>query len=256
MKRFWNWVRDETNPEQRVLRLEGAIAEDSWLDDEVTPAAFKSELMDGSGPITVWINSPGGDCIAAAQIYNMLVDYPSDVTVIIDGLAASAASVIAMAGTTVRMSPVSLMMIHNPLTVAMGDTEEMRKAIQLLDEVKESIINAYEIKTGLSRARLSHLMDGETWMNAKKAVELGFCDEILSQPASTEPLEDSFTFSRRAVTNCLLQKLKAHLPEPEPEQQIEPAPQPEPEHRVRISDDDPKARFIRYQMNLEGFPHE
>ena len=215
MKKFWNWIRDETNPDARILRLEGAIAEESWFDDEVTPAAFKAELTSGSGPITVWINSPGGDCVAAAQIYNMLMDYPADVTVRIDGIAARAASVIAMAGTKVQMSPVSVMMIHNPLTVAMGDSDEMRRAIQLLDEVKESIINAYEIKTGLSRAKLSHLMDGETWMNAKKALELGFCDEILYQPEAEPAPEDSFTFSRRAVTNSLLDKLKTRIPKPD-----------------------------------------
>lgn len=215
MKKFWNWIRDETNPDARILRLEGAIAEESWFDDEVTPAAFKAELTSGSGPITVWINSPGGDCVAAAQIYNMLMDYPSDVIVRIDGIAASAASVIAMAGTKVQMSPVSVMMIHNPLTVAMGDSDEMRRAIQLLDEVKESIINAYEIKTGLSRTKLSHLMDGETWMNAKKALELGFCDEILYQPEAEPAPEDSFTFSRRAVTNSLLDKLKTRIPQPD-----------------------------------------
>ena len=215
MKKFWNWIRDETNPDARILRLEGAIAEESWFDDEITPAAFKAKLASGSGPITVWINSPGGDCVAAAQIYNMLMDYPADVTVRIDGIAASAASVIAMAGTKVQMSPVSVMMIHNPLTVAMGDSDEMRRAIQLLDEVKESIINAYEIKTGLSRARLSHLMDGETWMNAKKALELGFCDEILYQPEAEPAPEDSFTFSRRAVTNSLLDKLKTRIPKPD-----------------------------------------
>ena len=215
MKKFWNWIRDETAPDARILRLEGAIAEESWFDDEVTPAAFKAELTSGSGPITVWINSPGGDCVAAAQIYNMLMDYPADVTVRIDGIAASAASVIAMAGTKVQMSPVSVMMIHNPLTVVMGDSDEMRRAIQLLDEVKESIINAYEIKTGLSRAKLSHLMDGETWMNAKKALELGFCDEILYQPEAEPAPEDSFTFSRRAVTNSLLDKLKTRIPKPD-----------------------------------------
>ena len=215
MKKFWNWIRDETNPDARILRLEGAIAEESWFDDEVTPAAFKAELTSGSGPITVWINSPGGDCVAAAQIYNMLMDYPADVIVRIDGIAASAASVIAMAGTKVQMSPVSVMMIHNPLTVAMGDSDEMRRAIQLLDEVKESIINAYEIKTGLSRAKLSQLMDGETWMNAKKALELGFCDEILYQPEAEPAPEDSFTFSRRAVTNSLLDKLKTRIPKPD-----------------------------------------
>ena len=215
MKKFWTWIRDETAPDARILRLEGAIAEESWFDDEVTPAAFKAELTSGSGPITVWINSPGGDCVAAAQIYNMLMDYPADVTVRIDGIAASAASVIAMAGTKVQMSPVSVMMIHNPLTVAMGDSDEMRRAIQLLDEVKESIINAYEIKTGLSRAKRSHLMDGETWMNAKKALELGFCDEILYQPEAEPAPEDSFTFSRRAVTNSLLDKLKTRIPKPD-----------------------------------------
>ena len=183
----------------------------------MTPALFKADLNAGSGPITVWINSPGGDCVAAAQIYNMLMDYPGDVTVKVDGIAASAASVIAMAGTRVLMSPVSTMMIHNPLTVAMGDSDEMRRAIQMLDEVKESIINAYEIKTGLSRTRLSHLMDAETWMNANKALELGFCDEIMFRREEAEAdAEDSFLYSSRAVTNCLLNKLKAHAPKPEP----------------------------------------
>lgn len=131
---------------------------ESWFDDDVTPQLFKDELNSGTGNITVWINSPGGDCVAAAQIYNMLMDYKGNVTVKIDGIAASAASVIAMAGTEVLMSPVSTMMIHNPATVAMGDHNEMQKAIEMLNEVKESIINAYEIKTGLSRAKLSHLM--------------------------------------------------------------------------------------------------
>ena len=233
MKKFWNWVRDDTTQE-RILHLEGAIAEESWFGDDVTPAAFKNELHAGDGPITVWINSPGGDCVAAAQIYNMLMDYPADVTVVIDGIAASAASVIAMAGTTVKMSPVSLMMIHNPLTVAMGDSEEMRKAIQLLDEVKESIINAYEIKTSMSRTKLSHLMDAETWMNAKKALELGFCDEIMYQPEAAQPdsPEDSFVFSRRAVTNCLMDKVKAKLPKPEP--------------KVRASDLEKRLALLKY----------
>jgi len=207
MKKFWNWAKNE---DERVLYLNGAIADETWWGDEVTPAVFKDELLAGNGPITVWINSPGGDCIAAAQIYNMLMDYTGAVTVKIDGIAASAASVIAMAGTRVLMSPTSLMMIHNPLTIAIGDSEEMQKAVAMLDEVKESIINAYEIKTGLSRVKLSHLMDAETWMNAKKAVELGFADDILFQ-ADAQPEPDDFTgfaFSRRAVTASLLDKVK------------------------------------------------
>ena len=122
-------------------------------------------------------------------IYNMLMDYPHNVTVKIDGIAASAASVIAMAGTKVLVSPVSMMMIHNPMTVAMGDTAEMQKAIEMLGSVKDSIINAYEIKTGLSRAKLSHLMDAETWMDANKAVELGFADEIMTRSEVSEDME-------------------------------------------------------------------
>ena len=118
----------------------------SWFDDDVTPKLFRDELFAEKGDITIWINSPGGDCVAAAQIYNMMMEYPGNVTVKIDGIAASAASVIAMAGTKVLVSPVSMLMIHNPMTAAMGDSTEMQKAIAMLDEVKESIINAYEIK--------------------------------------------------------------------------------------------------------------
>ena len=152
-RRFWNWAKDEDTG-TRTLYLDGVIAEESWFDDDVTPAAFKAELMASDGDITIWLNSPGGDCVAASQIYAMLMDYKGAVTVKIDGIAASAASVIAMAGTSVLMAPTALMMVHNPLTVAIGDSEEMQKAIAMLGEVKESIINAYEIKTGLSRTRL------------------------------------------------------------------------------------------------------
>ena len=212
MKKFWNWVQNDDD--SRTLYLEGTIAESSWFDDEVTPAAFKKDLLSGKGPISIWINSPGGDCVAASQIYNMLMDYPGDVTVKVDGIAASAASVIAMAGSRVLMSPTSLMMIHNPLTLAIGDSEEMKKAIQLLDEVKESIINAYEIKTGLPRNKLSQLMDAETWMNANKAKEYGFCDDILffNQSSNESGSSSAFLFSRRAVTNSLLDKLKTKIP--------------------------------------------
>ena len=194
---------------ERILFLNGTIAEESWFDDDVTPQIFKDELNKGNGNITVWINSPGGDCVAAAQIYNMLIDYKGDVTVKIDGIAASAASVIAMAGTKVLMSPVSMLMIHNPMTVAFGNKGEMEKAISMLDEVKESIINAYEIKTGMSRAKLSHLMDSETWMDANKAVELGFADDILkrSEANDMEIPRISMMYQEAQVVNSLMDKL-------------------------------------------------
>ena len=229
-KKFWNWKKvknQEMEVTERILELNGTIAEESWFDDDVTPQLFKDELNSGTGDITVWINSPGGDCVAAAQIYNMLTNYKGKVTVKIDGIAASAASVIAMAGDTVLVSPVSMLMIHNPATIAWGDHAQMQKAIDMLSEVKESIINAYVLKTGLSRPKLSHLMDAETWMDANKAVELGFADEIITR-AKTEPEKDegdsleedeeekkfppapsSMLFSRRAANNALLNKLAA-----------------------------------------------
>ena len=197
---------------ERTLFLNGTIAEESWFDDEITPQLFKNELMSGSGNITVWINSPGGDCVAAAQIYNMLMDYKGNVTVKIDGIAASAASVIAMAGTKVLVSPVSMLMIHNPMTAAFGNSDEMQRAIEMLGSVKDSIINAYEIKTGLSRAKLSHLMDAETWMDANKAVELGFADEIMHRNSESEEVPTpavSMLYSKANVVNSLMEKIAA-----------------------------------------------
>ena len=239
MNKFWKWKKqkvinqDNTESTERVLELRGTIASESWYDDDVTPKMFKDELLSGSGDITVYINSPGGDCVAAAQIYNMLSEYLGKVTVKIDAIAASAASVIAMSGDTVLMSPTSMMMIHNPATIAFGDHNEMQKAIDMLAEVKESIINAYQLKTGLSRAKLSKLMEAETWMSAHKAVELGFADDIFGKKkdndsekgeSEEEPDEDknkkentpdeeeqknasSFLFSRKAVNASLMNKL-------------------------------------------------
>ena len=205
-RKFWNWVRNEG--EKRILLLDGEISDETWWGDEITPQMFRSELNAAEGDIDLWINSPGGDCYAAAQIYNMLMEYKGNVTVKIDGIAASAASVVAMAGSTVEISPLGMLMIHNPMTVSIGDTHEMERTITFLAEIKESIINAYEIKTGLSRAKISRLMDAETWMNAKKAVELGFADSVLYTDVQRPVTEvaDGLIFSRAAVTNSLLSK--------------------------------------------------
>lgn len=188
MKKFWNWIKN--SDDTRILRLEGPIDEESFWGDEITPQMFRDELESGEGDVTVWINSPGGNVFAAAEIYTMLKDYKGSITVKIDAIAASAASVVAMAGDTVQMSPVAMLMIHDPSTVAMGNTKDMEKAIEVLNEVKESIINAYADKSGLSHARIANLMSNETWMNAKKAVELGFADEILFAKKEEEPDSD------------------------------------------------------------------
>ena len=195
MKKFWNWIHDDSGG--RVLRLEGPIDSESFWGDEVTPQEFREELYAEEGDITLWLNSPGGNVFAAAEIYTMLRDYPGSVTVRIASIAASAASVVAMAGNLVQMSPTALIMVHDPSTLAMGNAKDMEKVITTLNEVKESIINAYAFKTGLSRNRISKLMSDETWLNAKKAVELGFADEILfenkakdDKPAAPEEKPD------------------------------------------------------------------
>lgn len=213
MQKFWNWVSNN-DTETRMLFIEGEIASQSWWGDEITPKLFKAELDQGKGDIDVYINSPGGDCIAASQIYTMLMEYKGNVTVKIDGLVASAASVIAMAGTKVIMSPPAMMMIHNPLTLAIGDSQEMKKTIAVLDEFKESILNAYELKTSLSREELSDMMDAETWLNAKKALEYGFIDEILSDEKKANKNAKAYAFSRKAVTNSLFEKVNAKPTEP------------------------------------------
>lgn len=188
MKKFWNWIKN--SDDTRILRLEGPIDEESFWGDEITPQMFRDELESGEGDVTVWINSPGGNVFAAAEIYTMLKDYKGSITVKIDAIAASAASVVAMAGDTVQMSPVAMLMIHDPSTVAVGNTKDMEKAIEVLEEVKESIINAYAAKSGLTHARIANLMSNETWMNAKKAMELGFADEILFAKKEDEPDSD------------------------------------------------------------------
>ena len=204
--KFWNWTTRKEEPSERVLLISGVIAEESWLDDQVSPLQFKEELENGEGDITVWINSPGGDCIAAAQIYNMLLSYKGTVTVQIDGIAASAASVIAMAGTKIMMSPVSMLMIHNPMTMVAGDKTEMEKAIAMISEIKESIINAYEIITKMTREAIAKLMDAETWMDATKAVELGFADDILQR----EPLvmASNMLYAKHTVDGQLWNKMR------------------------------------------------
>lgn len=154
MKKFWNFVKNEETSETELL-FNGPISEDTWWGDEVTPAMFRDELSKVSGNLTVWLNSPGGDVFAASQIYSMLKNHKGKVTVKIDGIAASAASVVAMAGDETLIAPTAMMMIHDPSTCAMGNKADMEKAITLLEEVKESIINAYETKSHLSRNKIA-----------------------------------------------------------------------------------------------------
>ncbi len=253
MEKFWNWIKNEDSGETELF-FEGPISNETWWGDEITPAMFRDELAKVSGNLTVWINSPGGDCISASQIYTMLRDHKSKVTVKIDGIAASAASVVAMAGDETLISPTGYLMIHNPMTLASGNKSDMEKAIALLEEIKEGIINAYVRKTGLSRNKISKLMDDETWLNAEKALQLGFVDGILfdekkktSVPEEDETDEDesdeesdendsdedeentdkpekntaSMLYSPTKTTASLMQKISAMAPKGVPINQLE-----------------------------------
>ena len=235
MKKFWNFITDEESGSE--LRLDGAISEYSWWDDDVTPKAFRDDLAQMTGDLTVWINSPGGDVFAADQIYNMLKEYPGKVTVKIDAIAASAATIVAMAGDEVYMSPVAMMMVHDPATFAMGNESDMKEAIKVLKEVKESIINAYMTRTGKTHEELAALMkDDGTWMNAKKAVEMGFADGILYSEEGEPDNLVATAYSPFRVVNSLAEKLKAAEPEPEP---VSPKPEsvPDPEDIANKKDE-------------------
>ena len=221
--RFWNWVRNEETGASEMY-LYGAIAESTWFENEITPAMFRSELQKHSGDVTVFINSPGGDVFAASQIYTMLRNHPGKVTVKIDGIAASAASVVAMAGDETLISPTGMLMIHDPMTLAYGNKADMEQTITMLEEVKESILNAYVQKSHQSRETLSQLMSEETWMNAEKALELGLVDGILfadSPAPSTQTEPQPVQYSAKHTQNTLLHKLSAVAPIGIPIDQLE-----------------------------------
>lgn len=215
MKKFWNFIKNEETAETELI-FNGPISSETWWGDEITPAMFRDELAKVSGNLTVWLNSPGGDCFSASQIYTMLRNHKGKVTVKIDGIAASAASVVAMAGDETLITPTGMMMIHNPMTFASGNKSDMEKAIAALEEVKESIINAYARKTGLPRNKISEFMDDETWMNAEKALQLGFADGILFDKSTPDEPDSTKTgniqpmaFSASASRNTFLQKFSA-----------------------------------------------
>lgn len=222
MSKFWkfktvrNKIDEDKESTENVLFLNGVIAEESWYSDDVTPKMFRDELNRYSGDITVFINSPGGDCFAASEIYTALKEHKGKVTVKIDGIAASAASVIAMAGDMMEMSPTAMLMIHNPSMMLYGEASELEQGIDFLNEVKESIINAYQLKTGLSRSKISHLMDAETWMNAHSAHDMGFCDKILYSDEDEEKDTEDMIFDKTTmVTNTIAamrKKLKPIAP--------------------------------------------
>lgn len=182
-RKFWNIRAAADEPGVGELLLYGPIGPDDglgWLLDEVTPKQFREDMdaLGDIGELRVFMNSSGGDVFAGQAIHTMLQRHPASVTVYIDGLAASIASVVAMAGDRVIMPRNAMMMVHNPWTIGVGDAEEFRHIADTLEQIRESLIAAYQSKTAMDREDLLPLLDAETWMTADEAVEMGFADEI------------------------------------------------------------------------------
>lgn len=179
--KFWKIHNEADEPAE--LLLYGEISDQTWYGDEVTPKQFAEDLQALQGKdLTVRVNSPGGDVFAAQAIYNQLKLYGGHVTMRIDGLAASAATIITCAGDTVIMPSNALFMIHNPKGALMGfyESGELNKYASALDTIKQSIVNVYSQRTNgvLSEVQLKHKMDAETWMTADEAKAYGFVDEV------------------------------------------------------------------------------
>lgn len=182
MRKSWEFrnYKGQDGSDKRELYVTGEISEYNWWGDETTPDDFEKELYGGKGDVDMWISSPGGDVFAAAKIYNSITQYKGgQITAYVYGLCASAATVITMAASKILMSPAALMLIHNPYTIAWGESEDMKKTAEQLDAVKETIINAYVQKTGMDRDELSEYMNKEKAFDANEAMELGFVDGLI-----------------------------------------------------------------------------
>lgn len=187
---FWTARNaDESKSGEPELEMYGYISEYSWFGDDITPAQFKADLerIGNGGPVTVRIHSGGGDVFAASVIRATLMDYPGRVTVRIDGLCASAATFVAMAGDRVVMQDTGFFMIHDPMAMAFGNVDELKAVIDFLKTIKAGIVDAYQVKTQLDVERISKMMSDETWMSANEARELGFVDEVISARAGKLP---------------------------------------------------------------------
>lgn len=224
-KQFWKWSNGVESTESKLI-LEGVVSSEDWWGDglDVTPQAFRDELAKRSGDLVVSINSPGGDVFAGVSIYNTLANYDKgNVTVEVNGLAASIASVIAMAGDKIIMLPGSSMMIHKPWSMGIGNADELKKVAETLNSIEESLVPIYTSRTGLSDERIKEMLADETWMTPQEAVELGFADEYIEAKKKVgfsdsikNALNGQFAFSMSATKEAMdriVEKMKAEVTE-------------------------------------------
>lgn len=211
-KKFWS-MKALDNKTGEVL-LYGEISDVSWWGDEVTPKQFKEDL-DALGDvetIKVFINSPGGDVFAGQAIYSMLKRHKAQVHVYIDGLAASIASLIAMAGDKVVMPANAMMMIHNPWTFAVGNANDFRKLADDLDKIRDSMITAYGSRSALTTEEIKGLLDAETWLTAQECVEYGFADEVEEAKELAASIDKKFLSRYQNIPETLKKVLDGEKP--------------------------------------------
>lgn len=196
--KFWNVMKNEEEKSAELI-LYGSIGSDEYWDD-ISDKAFKQDIenLGDVENITLHINSPGGSVFSAVAIANTLKNHKAKITANIDGLAASAATIITSACDTVRMPKNALFMVHNPITFAYGNNQDMQKTLEMLNKVKNSIIETYLNKAKTNKETLSELMDNETWMSAEEAKEYGFVDEILDESVEKEVIENKLIINNMA----------------------------------------------------------
>ena len=196
--KFWNLVKNDEEKSAELI-LYGSIGSDEYWDD-ISDKAFKQDIenLGDVENIILHINSPGGSVFSAVAIANTLKNHKAKITANIDGLAASAATIITSACDTVKMPKNALFMVHNPITFAYGNNQDMQKTLEMLNKVKNSIIETYLNKAKTDKETLSELMDNETWMSAEEAKEYGFIDEILDENVEKEVIENKLIINNMA----------------------------------------------------------
>lgn len=235
-KKFWRLQNAVEGSDSR-LYIDGVISEESWWGDEATPQQLRQELKEIKGDkLEVVINSPGGDVWAGVAMHDALKELDAEVTIKVSGLAASIASVIAMAGDKIVMTPGSTMMIHKASMLAWGNSDDMQKAIDMLKTAEEGIVAIYAERTGKPSEEINDMMEAETWMSAEKAVELGFADSVV-KPAAAEEDEPTnlfagnFAFSMKATKEAMDSYVSKVADEAETPQEV-PVPPTEKEEDV------------------------
>ena len=196
--KFWNVMKNDEEKSAELI-LYGSIGSDEYWDD-ISDKAFKQDIenLGDVENIILHINSPGGSVFSAVAIANTLKNHKAKITANIDGLAASAATIITSACDTVKMPKNALFMVHNPITFAYGNNQDMQKTLEMLNKVKNSIIETYLNKAKTDKETLSELMDNETWMSAEEAKEYGFIDEILDENVEKEVIENKLIINNMA----------------------------------------------------------